>query len=232
MRRHLPSLARFGLVAVVLAGAAACGTSGRDLRQPDANAVSPTRSTSSTSSVLTLPSVGATLKLTSPAFTTGGSIPGEFSCTGPSPALNWTGVPADTKELVLIVTDPTANDFVHWAVTGIAPTDGGVAQGAVPAGATQLQNSSGRVGWTGPCPPNGSLHDYQFTLLALPQASAIAANTPVKDAVAQLLTLGTGRSSVLTGSFQTGVTEGTGTSGTGTAPRSSGTGTSTKGTTK
>jgi len=230
MRRHLPSLGRLGLVAVLVAGAAACGSSGRDLRQPDGNAVSPTRSTSTTSSVLTLPSVGASLKLTSPAFTAGGSIPGEFACTGPSPALNWTGVPADTKELVLIVTDPTAEEFVHWAVTGITPTAAGVAQGAVPPGGTQLLNSSGRVGWTGPCPPNGSLHDYQFTLLALPETSAIAASTPIKDAVAQLLTLGTGRSSVLTASLQSGATPGTGVGGTGTVPRSSGSGTSNGGT--
>jgi Raf kinase inhibitor-like YbhB/YbcL family protein len=227
MRRHPLSIGiTTALVAIVVAIAAACGSSGRDLRQPEANAVSPTRSTSSTSAPLTLPTT-AQLKLTSPAFATGGSIPAEYSCTGPSPALAWTGVPADTKELVLIVTDPTANDFVHWAVTGITPADGGVAKGAVPPGGTQLLNSSGRTGWTGPCPPNGSLHDYQFTLLALPQASAIAPNTPIKDAVAQLLTLGTGRSSVLTGSFQTGAPSGTGTapSGTGTTPRNGGSGT-------
>ncbi len=225
MRRHPLSLALPGvLVAVLVTVAAACGSSGRDLRQPDAGAVSPTRSTSSTAAPLSVPTT-APLKLTSPAFTTGGSIPPEYSCTGPSPALAWTGVPADTKELVLIVTDPTADDFVHWAVTGITPADGSVGKGAVPAGGTQLLNSSGRTGWTGPCPPNGSLHDYQFTLLALPKASAIAPNTPIKDAVAQLLTLGTGRSSVLTGSFQTGATSGTGPTGTGTAPRTQGSGT-------
>jgi len=234
MLRFFPPIARGALLAVLVAGAAACGTSGRDLRAPDANAVSPTRSTSSTSTTLTLPSIGASLKLTSPAFASGGTIPAEYSCTGPSPALAWSGVPADTKELVLIVTDPTADEFVHWAVTGIPPTDGSVAKGAVPAGGTQLLNSSGRLGWTGPCPPTGSLHDYQFTLLALPAPSAIAPNTPIKDAVAQLRAKGTDRLSVLTGSFQLGGSAGTGTAptGTGTAPRSPGSATSTKGTTK
>lgn len=55
------------------------------------------------------------LALTSASFTDDGVIPLEFSCTdrGLSPALAWTGVPADAVSLVLIMSDPDA-PFDHW----------------------------------------------------------------------------------------------------------------------
>ena len=54
--------------------------------------------------------------LTSPAFDDGAPIPRAATCDGAdrSPALDWTGAPAGTEALALVVIDPDARDFVHW----------------------------------------------------------------------------------------------------------------------
>lgn len=211
MRRHLLPT---GLLCLVLLGASACGSSGRDLRPPAENAVSPKRSTSSTASIAASPAL-TPLTLTSPAFTSGQALPAELTCTGPSPALTWTGVPAATAELVLIVTDTSEDGYVHWLVTGIAPANASIAVGEVPPGGTELVNSSGRTGWLAPCPPAGVAHTYDFILLALPQPSAVAPGTEAKAAVTQLMPLAGGGTSILKATLQLGGPAGTGPTGTG-----------------
>jgi Raf kinase inhibitor-like YbhB/YbcL family protein len=72
-----------------------------------------------------------TLILKSPDFTHQEEIPKIFTCDGDdsSPALSWTGLPQNTKSLVLIVDDPDAPDpakpkmtWVHWLLYNIPPT--------------------------------------------------------------------------------------------------------------
>jgi phosphatidylethanolamine-binding protein (PEBP) family uncharacterized protein len=204
----------------------ACGSSGRDLRLPEEGAVSPTRAVSTT--VVPTSFGGTTLSpltLTSTAFANGEAIPADFSCKGPSPSLQWSGVPAGTKELAIVVVDESDGGFVHWLLTGIAPTSGAVAKGQVPPGAVQHANSAGGLGWYGPCPTGSLPHTYTFTLMALASASAVSPSTPAKDAVAalqeQARTTG-GSEAVLTGTFG-GDTGGT-SPGSGVAPTLGGTG--------
>jgi Raf kinase inhibitor-like YbhB/YbcL family protein len=109
--------------------------------------------------------------LTSSAFDDGAPIPRASTCDGAgrSPALDWTGAPADTQALVLVVIDPDARDFVHWVafdMTG-AP-EGHLAAGLDPSATApaQGQNGFGKRGYGGPCPPSGQ-HHYRFTLSAL-----------------------------------------------------------------
>jgi Raf kinase inhibitor-like YbhB/YbcL family protein len=118
----------------------------------------------------------AALQLSSPAFQANDAIPPEHTCDGAnrSPALDWTGVPGETKSLVLIVDDPDAPDpkaprqtFVHWVLYDIPPSARGLAAGgAPPAGAREGLNDRGDRGYTGPCPPVGR-HRYFFKLYAL-----------------------------------------------------------------
>lgn len=52
------------------------------------------------------------MKLNSSAFTQFSDIPDQYTCEGSdqSPPLAWSGVPAGTKSLALIVDDPDAPD--------------------------------------------------------------------------------------------------------------------------
>jgi Raf kinase inhibitor-like YbhB/YbcL family protein len=148
---------------------------------------SPTRrttstSTTSTASSTTSPSGGAGLaagfRLSSPAFASGGAIPTKYTCDGQdvSLPLTWSGVPAATKELVLVMRDPDAPtpDFVHWALAGISPSASGFPAGGVSGQVVPGRNSLGSLGYRGPCPPTGaSAHHYVITLSALASASGL-----------------------------------------------------------
>jgi Raf kinase inhibitor-like YbhB/YbcL family protein len=107
----------------------------------------------------------------SPAFTAGSAIPQRFTCDGDnlSPPLGWSGVPAGTVEVALVVDDPDAprGTYVHWIVIGLDPTNTKLAEGMVPPGARQVRNSAGTAAYTGPCPPGGSPHHYRFAIYAL-----------------------------------------------------------------
>jgi len=50
------------------------------------------------------------IKLTSPAFSDGETIPQKYTCDGDevSPPLKWDSVPAETKSLALTLEDPDA----------------------------------------------------------------------------------------------------------------------------
>ncbi len=125
-------------------------------------------------------------KLSSPDVSEGATVKAEqvfnsFGCTGKniSPALEWTGVPAGTKSLALIVHDPDAptgvGGFTHWIVYNIPATATKIDKGAgtvdgklLPVGTAQAPTSFGAPGWGGPCPPAGDKpHRYVFTLYAL-----------------------------------------------------------------
>lgn len=169
-------------VAVAVALLAACSHDGRALRPPAPGATAPPIATTSTAPSAVNPPVGsngsssgsgsvsATLVLTSPAFSDGGTIPAKFSCQGEniSPPLQWTGVPADAVELAIAVVDrDAAGGFVHWVLANIDPTATGLDEGAFPEGAVEARNDTSEFGWFGPCPPAGPAHHYVFTLYAL-----------------------------------------------------------------
>jgi hypothetical protein len=119
------------------------------------------------------------LSLTSSAFAPGGEIPARHTCEGQdlSPALAWTGVPAETKSLALVVDDPDAPDprapkmtWVHWVLYEIPPSAAGLPEGvspsSLPAGTREGLNDWKRTGYGGPCPPIGR-HRYFHKLYAL-----------------------------------------------------------------
>ena len=119
------------------------------------------------------------LKLSSSAFSTGGNIPVEHTCEGAdlSPPLSWSGIPAGTKSLALIVDDPDAPDpaapritWVHWLLYNLPPAAAGLPEGvvpaALPAGTREGINDWKRTGYGGPCPPIGR-HRYFHKLYAL-----------------------------------------------------------------
>lgn len=117
-----------------------------------------------------------TIKVTSPQFKSGQplAVPfsfDQFGCVGQNlaPKIKWSGAPAGTKSFVLIAHDPdapTGVGFFHWLVINLPATTTSIDQ-AVPASALQLRNDYGNAGYGGPCPPEGRLHRYVFSVYAL-----------------------------------------------------------------
>ena len=116
------------------------------------------------------------LTISSPEFKNNDSIPSKFTGEGKgiSPALEWTGVPANTQSLALIMDDPDAPSglFIHWVIFNI-PSDSKGLPEAVPNklklddGTLQGVNTAGSIGYYGPFPPVGPRHRYQFHIYAL-----------------------------------------------------------------
>ena len=102
-----------------------------------------------------------------------------FGCKGKnlSPALFWSGAPADTKSFAIMVHDPdapTGSGFWHWIVYNIPagtesiPAEAGdVKKKGMPIGAVQARTDFGTFGYGGPCPPPGKPHHYHFRIFAL-----------------------------------------------------------------
>jgi Raf kinase inhibitor-like YbhB/YbcL family protein len=111
------------------------------------------------------------IAVTSAAFAEGEAIPPEFSCDGEdeSPPLSWNRVPHEAVELALVVDDPDAGGgtYVHWVLFGLDPSSTGVQPGVAPTGGSEAENSAGDADYKGPCPPEGDLHHYRFTVYAL-----------------------------------------------------------------
>jgi len=136
----------------------------------------------------------AGLSLQSGAFTDRGAIPKRYTCQGGdiSPPLNWHGVPANAKSLVLIVDDPDAPDpaapkmtWVHWVLYNLPAADGELAEATksstLPGSSKAARNSWQRTEYGGPCPPIGR-HRYFFKLYAL-DSTLDGLHNPDKDAV-------------------------------------------------
>jgi Raf kinase inhibitor-like YbhB/YbcL family protein len=120
------------------------------------------------------------MKITSPAFENGTSIPTKYAYEGVEGGQNvslpfsWTDVPGNTKSFALSIVDPhpVAKNWVHWFVINIPKDAVGLAEGAsgksMPKGSKELFNTYGTKGYGGPEPPPGSgAHPYVVTLYAL-----------------------------------------------------------------
>jgi hypothetical protein len=139
------------------------GESGRELQPPKPGETAPPRRTSSTLAPTT---TRAGLSLSSSAVAPGAKLPSEYSCDGAgvSPALSWSGVPAGTTSMALLVTDQEEGGAVQWLVVDLPARAGSTTKGTPPTGGVELPNSFGSKGWKAPCPTSGT-HTYEFTLL-------------------------------------------------------------------
>jgi len=127
--------------------------------------------------------------LTSDAFAHGQSIPAKYTCVGRniSPALSWNEPPAGTQSFALIMDDPDApgGTWVHWVLYNIPPWTRSLAEDLPVTGKNQPEgqgspftgkNSSGNIGYGGPCPPSGT-HRYFFKLYALDEMVGLLPGT-------------------------------------------------------
>ncbi len=109
------------------------------------------------------------LELRSRAFENEADIPDKYTCMGEdiNPPFDISGIPENTRSLVLIIDDPDAptGTWDHWIVFNIRPVFK-IEENSVPEGAVQGVNDFGRNSYGGPCPPQGT-HRYMFKLYAL-----------------------------------------------------------------
>jgi Raf kinase inhibitor-like YbhB/YbcL family protein len=135
--------------------------------------------------------VDMTLQLTSDAFEQEQPIPAKYTCIGEassslkdiSPALAWGEPPEGTQSFALIMDDldSPGGVWVHWVIFNIPASARGLpesvpASDTLPNGSLSGNNSWGRTGYGGPCPPSGT-HRYVFKLYALDEMLVISAGS-------------------------------------------------------
>ncbi|HEU5265135.1 MAG TPA: YbhB/YbcL family Raf kinase inhibitor-like protein [Jatrophihabitans sp.] len=100
-------------------------------------------------------------------------VSGVFGAGGEdvSPHLSWSGAPDGTQSFAVTVYDPdapTGSGFWHWAAFNI-PADvtdlPSGASGNLPAGAVELKNDGGQVGYIGAAPPPGHGPHHYYTVV-------------------------------------------------------------------
>lgn len=107
------------------------------------------------------------------------NLPNSYTCDGEdkSPQIGVGGVNTSlSKCLAIIVTDTHSvggGGFIHWIAWNIElvkmipeaiPKDGEV---TFPFTAVQGTNGFGKIGYSGPCPPQGQTHRYSFKIYGL-----------------------------------------------------------------
>ena len=110
------------------------------------------------------------MKLSSPVFQDGEEIPSRYACEGESinPPLIIEDVVSGAQSLALVMDDPDApaGIWTHWVLWNISPETAEIFEDSVPENALEGENSSGNIGYDGPCPPSG-IHHYSFRVYAL-----------------------------------------------------------------
>jgi Raf kinase inhibitor-like YbhB/YbcL family protein len=115
-----------------------------------------------------------TIRVESTAFEDGETIPVRFTADGEgvSPPLAWSGLPPETRQVLIVVEDPdipAPQPFIHL----IAVFDGSLSSvsegGLTPGSSARLgKNSMGGTGWLPNDPPPGhGPHHYLFQVFAL-----------------------------------------------------------------
>jgi Raf kinase inhibitor-like YbhB/YbcL family protein len=132
---------------------------------------------------LPTPTKEVIMRLSSPAFPDGSSIPVKFTCKGDdlSPQLDWVDAPQGTVTFTLVMDDPDApvGTWDHWVLFNIPSPITSLPEGSgngtsLPTGAVHGRNGWGDQKYGGPCPPSG-IHHYSFVLYAIDTALSLPA---------------------------------------------------------
>lgn len=165
----------------------------------DPDAADSTSAPTSTAGTLA-PPAGALLA-TAP-WREGGAIDPRFTCDGLNlaPALSWSAAPVGTVEIAITMVDLDAPLFAHWVIAGLAPTTIALDEGTVPLGAYEALNGLSDIGYTGPCPPAGTTHDYVVAVHYLGAASGLDDGSSAGDLITAIEAVETAIADV-TGTF-------------------------------
>jgi len=135
------------------------------------------------------------LEIKSDVFEKKGYIPVRYTCDAQnfSPPLSWADAPSSAKSFVLICDDPDApfQTWVHWVVFNIPADVTGFKENItveelISAGIIQGVNDFGKIGYGGPCPPQGKPHRYFFKLYALDVNLPLEEGATKKEVIAAM----------------------------------------------
>jgi len=128
--------------------------------------------------------------ISSPSFSSGGTIPTKFTCSGAdvSPELKWNDPPAGTKSFALLVDDPDApvGNWNHWTAWNLPADLRSLPEhfskdARLSDGTEQGKNDFHKTGYNGPCPPPGKPHRYYFKLFALDSSPNLKPGSMKRD---------------------------------------------------
>ncbi|GAB7547930.1 YbhB/YbcL family Raf kinase inhibitor-like protein [Cupriavidus sp. CuC1] len=122
----------------------------------------------------------AGMQVSSASFADGATIPtlhgnntSDCGGKGVSPQVSWSNLPAGTKSVAVLLSDPDGNmglGVSHWVAYNIAADRGQLKEGEGQAdghGATLGKNVRGEQIYRGPCPSVGDApHHYTLTVIA------------------------------------------------------------------
>jgi phosphatidylethanolamine-binding protein (PEBP) family uncharacterized protein len=137
----------------------------------------------------------ASLVLTSAAFVDGGTMAATYTCDaqGVSPPLAWSGVPAGTAELALLMsTEARDGRKWNWVLHTIPTTKTAIAEGTKDVGIAGLTSDGPLLQYYPPCSQGPGAKSYTFTVYALsakptlPSAANQVTGAVVEAAVANL----------------------------------------------
>ena len=137
----------------------------------------------------------ADFTVTSEVISEGGQIPEKYTCDGEdlSPDLRWNTPPDGTRSIVIVADDPDASGgtFFHWTVINLPVDIRALAEmvgnaTTLPEGAVHGQNGFGNNGYGGPCPPEGSEHEYRFWVYALSEPLSLSEGASGEDVITAL----------------------------------------------
>lgn len=134
--------------------------------------------------------IGTKFELSSSAFNNGDTIPLRYTGYGEdlSPPLEWANAPISTKSFMLVCADVNVPEdpFIHWLIYNIPAEVTCLEEGILPElqskdGAMQKLNDFGKIGYNGPKPPAGDVHNYAFNLYALDDLIDLVGGTSVSQ---------------------------------------------------
>lgn len=117
------------------------------------------------------------------------------NCVGEnvSPALSWSGAPAETKSFALMMFDPEGRapeGVSHWVAYGIPANVTSFAEGETSKESDKYVGGKSTMGlphYFGPCTPAGSPHHYTFIMMATDlEPTALKAGMTREEAIAAL----------------------------------------------
>ncbi len=120
---------------------------------------------------------GASLRVTSAEFNSGGTMDERFTQNGEnhSPPIDWSRGPEGTRSFAVLMEDSSVDrpePITHWVIYEIPSTmrelhENRPTEAKLEDGSMQGQNIANKTGYIGPKPPAGQTHAYHIQVFAL-----------------------------------------------------------------